>query len=51
MTAAIIAMFFTLMIMLLLCYPVAFTLGSIALLFGSIFFGLDFFILLPLQIW
>ncbi len=51
MTAAIICMFVTLMIMLLLGYPVAFTLGSIALLFGSIFLDLDFFNLLPLQIW
>ncbi len=37
MTAAIIGMFATLMIMLLLGYPVAFTLGAVALLFGSIF--------------
>jgi len=51
MTAAIIGMFVTLMIMLLMGYPVAFTLGSVALLFGSIFLGLDFFNLLPLQIW
>jgi tripartite ATP-independent transporter DctM subunit len=51
MTAAIIGMFVTLMIMLLMGYPVAFTLGSVAILFGSIFLGLDFFNLLPLQIW
>jgi tripartite ATP-independent transporter DctM subunit len=51
MIAAIIGMFATLMIMLLLGYPVAFTLGAVALLFGSIFLGLDFFNLLPLQIW
>ena len=51
MTAAIIGMFVTLMIMLLVGYPVAFTLGSVAILFGSIFLGLDFFNLLPLQIW
>ncbi|MFB3101090.1 MAG: TRAP transporter large permease subunit, partial [Gammaproteobacteria bacterium] len=51
MTVAIIGMFVTLMIMLLVGYPVAFTLGSVALLFGSIFLGLDFFNLLPLQIW
>ena len=51
MTAAIIGMFVTLMIMLLVGYPVAFTLGSVALLFGSIFLDLDFFNLLPLQIW
>jgi len=51
MTAAIIGMFLMLMIMLLVGYPVAFTLGSVALLFGSVFLGLDFFNLLPLQIW
>ena len=51
MTVAIIAMFIVLMIMLLLGYPVAFTLGSVALLFGSIFLDMDFFNLLPLQIW
>ncbi len=51
MTAAIIGMFVTLMIMLLVGYPVAFTLGSVAILFGSIFLGLEFFNLLPLQIW
>lgn len=51
MTAAIIAMFATLMIMLLLGYPVAFTLGAVAFLFGSIFLDMDFFNLLPLQIW
>lgn len=51
MTAAIIGMFVTLMIMLLVGFPVAFTLGSVAILFGSIFLGLDFFNLLPLQIW
>jgi len=51
MTTAIIAMFIVLMIMLLLGYPVAFTLGSVALLFGSIFLDMDFFNLLPLQIW
>lgn len=51
MTFAIIAMFFTLMVMLLLGYPVALILGATALLFGSIFLGIDFFNLLPLQIW
>jgi len=44
-------MFMTLMVLLLLGYPVAFTLGSVALLFGSLFLGLDFFTLLPLRIW
>jgi len=36
---------------LLLGYPVAFTLGAVALLFGGLFLGLDFFSLLPLRIW
>lgn len=36
---------------LLLGYPVAFTLGAIALLFGGVFLGLEFFDLLPLRIW
>lgn len=44
-------MFAVLMFALLLGYPVAFTLGSVALLFGSIFLGLPFFDLLPLRIW
>ena len=32
-------------------YPVEFTLGAVAMLFGGIFLGLDFFALLPLRIW
>ncbi len=51
MTIWIILMFVCLMILLFLGYPVAFTLGFVALLFGSIFLGLDFFNLLPLRIW
>lgn len=51
MTSAIIAMFVTLILMLVLGYPVAFTLGSTAFLFGIIFLGENFFSLLPLQIW
>lgn len=51
MTLWVILMFVTLMAMLLIGYPVAFTLGAVALLYGSIFLGLDFFNLLPLQIW
>lgn len=37
--------------LLLLGYPVAFTLGAVSLAFGGIFLGLDFFELLPLRIW
>lgn len=44
-------MFVVLIAALLLGYPVAFTLGSVALLFGWIFLGLDFFDLLPMRIW
>lgn len=44
-------MFFVLMILLIMGYPVAFTLGAVAMLFGSVALGLDFFSLLPLRIW
>ncbi|HHM05506.1 MAG TPA: TRAP transporter large permease subunit [Gammaproteobacteria bacterium] len=36
---------------LMIGFPVAFTLGAVALLFGGIFLGLDFFELLPLRVW
>ncbi len=36
---------------LLIGYPVAFTLGAVAMLFGTIALGSDFFSLLPLRIW
>lgn len=45
------AMFAVLFLLLLAGYPVAFTLGAIALAFGSVFLGFDFFNLLPLRIW
>ena len=44
-------MFAVLFLLLLLGFPVAFTLGAVALTFGSIFLGFDFFDLLPLRIW
>jgi len=44
-------MFAVAMAALMLGYPVAFTLGAVAMLFGSIWLGLDFFTLLPLRIW
>jgi tripartite ATP-independent transporter DctM subunit len=44
-------MFAVLVVTLLLGYPVAFTLGAIALLFGSIFLDFSFFNLLPMRIW
>ncbi len=37
--------------LLLLGYPVAFTIGGVSLFFGLIGFGPDFFHLLPLRIW
>ena len=51
MTLWVIIMFCSLMLLLMLGYPVAFTLGAVALLFGTIFLGVDFFNLLPLRIW
>lgn len=44
-------MFAVLFALLLLGYPVAFTLGGVALAFGGIFLDMDFFRLLPLRIW
>ncbi len=44
-------MFFTLFGLLLLGFPVAFTLGGVSLLFGLFTFGFDFFNFLPLRIW
>ncbi len=51
MTIWVILMFLTLMLLLLLGYPVAFTLGAVALAFGSIFLEFDDFLSLPLRIW
>ena len=47
----IILMFIILIFLLLMGYPVAFSLGAIAFAFGTIFLGFDFFDLLPLNIW
>lgn len=44
-------MFAVLFVFLLAGFPVAFTLGAVALGFGSVFLGFDFFNLLPLRIW
>ncbi len=38
-------------VLLLAGFPVAFTLGGVSLIFGWIFFGTDFFALLPMRIW
>jgi tripartite ATP-independent transporter DctM subunit len=44
-------MFGVAFVLLLLGYPVAFTLGATAMVFGTIFLGVDFFDLLPLRLW
>ena len=44
-------MFAVLFLLLLVGFPVAFTLGAVALAFGGIFLGFGFFDLLPLRIW
>jgi tripartite ATP-independent transporter DctM subunit len=44
-------LFLTLFIFLMLGFPVAFTLGGVALIFGALTSGLNFFNLLPLRIW
>jgi len=51
MEAWALVMFFVVILFLLLGFPVAFTLGAVALLFGGISLGLSFFALLPLRIW
>jgi tripartite ATP-independent transporter DctM subunit len=44
-------MFLAVLLALLLGYPVAFTLGAVAMLFGGLTLGLDTFALLPLRVW
>ncbi len=44
-------LFLTLVIFLIAGYPVAFTLGGVAIFFGLITVGMDFFSLLPMRIW
>ena len=44
-------MFGVLMVLLMLGYPVVFTLGAVSMLFGSVWLGMDFFDLLPLRVW
>ena len=43
--------FLVVLVMLLMGYPVSFTLGGVSVIFGVIIFGFDFFNLLPLRIW
>ena len=51
MSAWVAVMCLCLIGLLLAGYPVALTLGAVALFFGSAFLGLDFFALLPLKLW
>lgn len=51
MEVAALFMFVALIGLLLLGYPVAFSIGAVALLFGIPALGLEFFNLLPLRIW
>ena len=51
MAVWVILMFVTLMVLLLLGYPVAFTLGAVALAFGSLFLEFNDFLALPHRIW
>jgi len=51
MTVWVILMFVALIVLLLLGYPVAFTLGAVGIVFGSVFLGTGIFDLLPLRIW
>jgi tripartite ATP-independent transporter DctM subunit len=46
-----ILMILALIVFLLAGYPVAWTLGGIAVLFGVFGFGFDFFLFLPLRLW
>lgn len=43
--------FVTVLLLLLLGFPVAFTLGGASIVFGFLTFGFEFFHLLPLRIW
>jgi len=46
-----ILLFLCLFILLMLGFPVAFTIGGVSLIFGYLTFGMDFFNLLPMRIW
>ncbi len=43
--------FLAVLILLLMGFPVAFTLGGVSVIFGFFIFGINFFSLLPLRIW
>jgi tripartite ATP-independent transporter DctM subunit len=47
----VLLMFVALLVSFLIGYPVAFTLGGLALIFGFATFGYDFFTILPMRMW
>ena len=51
MEAMALVMFAALVGLLLVGYPIAFSIGAVAMLFGIPALGLEFFDLLPLRIW
>jgi len=51
MEAWALIMFAVVIVLLMFGYPVAFTLGAVAMVFGICFQGFEFFDLLPLRIW
>lgn len=51
MEAWALVMFAVAITALMIGYPVAFTLGAVAMVFGVVALGIDFFSLLPLRIW
>ncbi|MEX2353755.1 MAG: TRAP transporter large permease subunit, partial [Gammaproteobacteria bacterium] len=51
MTVWVVIMVVSMIVLLLLGYPVALTLGAVALFFGTVFLGTGIFDLLPMRIW
>ncbi len=51
MEAMPLILFFVVFLLLVLGYPVAFTLGGVSVIFGLLTFGFNFFHLLPLRVW
>lgn len=51
MEAWALIMFAVAVAVLLLGFPVAFSLGAVAMVFGTVFLGIDFLDLLPMRIW
>ena len=51
MEAWALIMFAVAVVVLLLGFPVAFSLGAVAMVFGTVFLGIEFLDLLPMRIW